>query len=221
LYNHGSNYYDNPEQEMKFDRTLRSVPIPESVVAAAGGYNFSAAVGQSGKLYLFGDLNYTMYGPMEPRSGITLIPLPGRAVSVVAGYYHVVVLLENGELYGCGNTDGGTLGIVDDVPKRQVIQLKVPERVIQVEAGPGLTLAIGESGKLYGFGAVFLEYGSVVKLPVHIPFSKPVLAVATGFCQIMVTTDPDEVHIFNQNRYCPSVITKDRISPEPTIVSLS
>lgn len=73
---------------------------------------------------------------------------------IYRGYWAVVVLTENGQLFVWGNINYGRLGLGDDTLARVPTPLRLPnrERVAQVACGSAHTVALTDCGKVYSWG---------------------------------------------------------------------
>ncbi|XP_062384213.1 retinitis pigmentosa GTPase regulator b isoform X2 [Sardina pilchardus] len=122
----------------------------------AAGSNTSAALTQSGVLYVWGDNSEGQIGLGKESNAVKPHKLSvGRPVSCVAcGYYHSALVTVDGELYTFGERDSGKLGLpTNKLANHRVPQLVdgIKERVLQVACGGGHTVALTEDC-LYTFG---------------------------------------------------------------------
>merc|ERR1712228_26581 len=104
-----------------------------------------------GQVWIFGDVN------KESNSVPTHLKLSEKAISVAAGNYHSLILLENGHIYAFGANQYGELGDMtlnrSLVPKR--IESLIEHKMIQVSAGAHHSVAISKDGLLFTFGYNF------------------------------------------------------------------
>lgn len=169
---------DKPDSFIDFD-ALTSFPHPlQSLVVdkfravrIAAGDSVSAAISEEGELRVWGSfraaegsLGFSSDARHEflPVSILHLSHKPGdteKAVSVVAGNNHLLVLTTHGNVYAWGAGEQGQLGrkILD----RRKIHGTVPEkitigsrsnRVVVVGAGNYCSFAVDESGDVWGWG---------------------------------------------------------------------
>jgi alpha-tubulin suppressor-like RCC1 family protein len=102
-------------------------------------------------------------GDKEERTTFTLITIPNlekgvKIQQVVTESSHTLVLLTNGQLYGCGDNDSGQLGLGDSQKRTTFTQIIIPAlkdnvRIQQVVTGWDYTLVLLTNGQLYGCGA--------------------------------------------------------------------
>jgi alpha-tubulin suppressor-like RCC1 family protein len=149
--------------------TPTAVTLPESsgsVVQAAAGYNFSAALTSSGQLYEFGDntagelARDTNSGTDNPNPTPMAVTLPGDTApitQVVAGGAFVVARTSDDHLWSWGdNTDGqlGTPGnsgaMVNPTPAD--ITFTPVGHFVGLAAGANHALALTSSGQVFSWG---------------------------------------------------------------------
>lgn len=122
----------------------------------AAGSNTSAALTESGKLFMWGDNTEGQIG-LGKESNVTTPQevTVGRPVSWVScGYYHSAFVTVDGGLYTFGESDSGKLGLVtNQLAGHRVPQLVrgITEPVTKVACGGGHTLALTEED-VYTFG---------------------------------------------------------------------
>ncbi|KAF9247402.1 regulator of chromosome condensation 1/beta-lactamase-inhibitor protein II [Melanogaster broomeanus] len=155
--------FPHPLQSL-VDNKFRAVQI-------AAGDSVSAAISEEGELRVWGSfraaegsLGFSSDArhEFEPVSMLHLSHKPGdteKAVSVVAGNNHVLVLTTHGNVYAWGAGEQGQLGrkILD----RRKIHGTVPEkitigsrsnRIVVIGAGNYCSFAVDESGDVWGWG---------------------------------------------------------------------
>ncbi len=139
------------------------VDFPEGVKIVAIGEARSSgfAVDSTGQGWAWGEGGSAMFCPGEPGAdntrGIdTPEKVPGitDAVAVQGGETHVLWLLANGTVVGCGDNASGQLGLPKSV-KQATKPMQVPglTDVVELSAGTRHSLARTASGKVYGFGS--------------------------------------------------------------------
>ena len=140
-------------------RSLRSLaqadaPPFQSVYA---GRDHSAFIDESGRLYTTGSNNdgKLCLGDTggESRNIPHQVILPRKAVSVALGLEFTLILLENGEVYGCGSNRLGQLGLGNTVtvstPTRIGSSLG---KIKAISAGAEFSLFLTRVGKAYSSG---------------------------------------------------------------------
>ncbi|XP_028989990.1 X-linked retinitis pigmentosa GTPase regulator-like isoform X2 [Betta splendens] len=123
----------------------------------AAGSNTSAALTESGQLFMWGDNAEGQIG--LGKESHTCLPQElsvGQPISWVScGYYHSALVTVAGALYTFGERDSGKLGLgTDQLPGHRVPQLvkSIKEPVTQVACGGGHTVALTDNG-VYTFGS--------------------------------------------------------------------
>lgn len=179
----------------------------------AAGSNTSAALTESGKLFMWGDNSEGQIGLGKQSHASTPQEVSvGRPISWVScGYYHSALVTVDGSLYTFGERDCGKLGLSTD----QVTGHRVPQRVKaitdkvrQVACGGGHTVALtdedvytfglGQYGQL-GLGTFIFES----RVPRHIEHFKKgrVCHVTCGENHTAVITDSGLLYTFGDGRH--------------------
>ncbi|KAM9396881.1 X-linked retinitis pigmentosa GTPase regulator-like isoform 3-T3 [Salvelinus alpinus] len=122
----------------------------------AAGSNTSAALTESGTLFMWGDNTEGQIGLGKESSALTPQEVTvGRPVAWVScGYYHSAFVTVDGGLYTFGERDSGKLGLATgQLDGHRVPQLVkgITDQVTQVACGGGHTVAVTEDD-LYTFG---------------------------------------------------------------------
>lgn len=72
---------------------------------------------------------------------------------------HSVILFDNGQVYSCGKTDNGKLGLGNDVLRfgsvSHLSRIEIPARVISVSAGPKHSVIVTNDGAVWSCGSQF------------------------------------------------------------------
>uniref|UniRef100_A0A3Q3VN17 X-linked retinitis pigmentosa GTPase regulator n=1 Tax=Mola mola TaxID=94237 RepID=A0A3Q3VN17_MOLML len=179
----------------------------------AAGSNTSAALTESGKLFMWGDNTEGQIGlGKESHASSPQEVSVGRPISWVScGYYHSALVTVDGALYTCGERDCGKLGLsTDQLPRHRVPQRvkSIKEPVTQVACGSGHTVALtdddvftfglGQFGQL-GHGTFIFE--SPLPRPVEHFKKGRVLQVACGENHTAVITDGGLLYTFGDGRH--------------------
>ena len=103
-----------------------------------------------GTIVQVSECGFQVYGKME----MQFVDLKESIAYVAVGSHHLVVLMENGDVYGYGSNQYGQLGFRNC---REVSKLHKPEKipisgVWQIACGRDFTVAIMNDGKIVGTG---------------------------------------------------------------------
>ncbi|XP_035533289.1 retinitis pigmentosa GTPase regulator b [Morone saxatilis] len=179
----------------------------------AAGSNTSAALTESGKLFMWGDNTEGQIGlGKESHASSPQEVNVGRPISWVScGYYHSALVTVDGGLYTFGERDSGKLGLgTDQLARHRVPQLvkSIKEPVIQVACGGGHTVALtdddvftfglGQFGQL-GHGTFIFE--SRLPRPVEHFRKGRVCQVTCGENHTAVVTDCGLLYTFGDGRH--------------------
>ncbi|XP_040887894.1 retinitis pigmentosa GTPase regulator b isoform X2 [Toxotes jaculatrix] len=179
----------------------------------AAGSNTSAALTESGKLFMWGDNTEGQIGlGKESHASSPQEVSVGRPISWVScGYYHSALVTVDGALYMFGERDSGKLGLsTDQLHRHRVPQLvkSIKAPVTQVACGGGHTVALTEDD-VYSFGlGQFgqLGHGTFIfesRLPRPVEHFKKgrVCQVACGENHTAVITDAGLLYTFGDGRH--------------------
>ncbi|XP_060689029.1 X-linked retinitis pigmentosa GTPase regulator-like isoform X2 [Hemiscyllium ocellatum] len=129
----------------------------------AAGSNISAALTESGKLFMWGDNSEGQIG-LDTKNNAS-VPHQvdvGKPISWVScGYYHSAFVTDDGQLYTFGESDNGKLGLPLDQPiNHRIPQLVtgISEKIIQISCGGDHTIVLTEE-EVYAFG--FGQFGQL------------------------------------------------------------
>lgn len=111
-------------------------------------------------------------------------------VSLAAGWFHNVVISDEGEIYSWGNDEDSVLGYlpskIDKGPRRaSVLCDSATERIVTVYCGARHTILLSDQSTMYGFGdneqhQLGLPQKKKYALPERIPCSEGITQVACG-----------------------------------------
>jgi len=135
---------------------------------AAGPLRMSAAVGEDGKLFTWGQainpndetmpsgLGYAQTGSQLTAKWVETLS-EDRVVGVALGYAFTLVVTDGGAVFSFGDgQDGVLLGhgslVAEVLPRRIEALTQTVRRFVAVVAGEGHALALTEEGELYGWG---------------------------------------------------------------------
>jgi alpha-tubulin suppressor-like RCC1 family protein len=138
-------------------RAMVPVPVefPGGTVDLQGGTDFTVALTSTGEVWTWGGNGYGQLGDGSNRLrlGPYQVQLPGeaRAASMSVGAYHVLVLSEQGSLFGWGRNTNGQLG--DGTTTNRSEPVPVPlDRVGRLATGVASSQAVTIDGSLLSWG---------------------------------------------------------------------
>lgn len=148
------------------------------IVAVAGGEYHSIVVDDNGTAYSFGageaNDRGTWVGGWLGHGDYEEQPMPRpigalyrrRVVSVAAGRHHSVLLVDGGELWTCGDGEGGKLGHGSTrshwLPQRIHA---LTQRVASASAGDSHSLCVLRDGRVFGWGSGSFGIGTLAEYP--------------------------------------------------------
>ena len=140
--------------------TTASVPSKGPMICV--GNNFMIVQTASGEVWGWGDNSCGVLGNAYSETTGTSITSPARitlptgvtAVSISAGFDHVLMLGSDGNVYAWGNNTAGQLGTSnsDMLTTPTLVEGLRGKNIVSVSAGKQFSLALTEGGKVYSFG---------------------------------------------------------------------
>jgi E3 ubiquitin-protein ligase HERC4 len=156
LYSSGSNDYEQLGHDKSRKKPEQIFALETQVIVnIAAGHSFSLALNNKGQLFCWGSISGQRddeYFYAKP----TVIKNPNDAslVQISSGYYHFLMLTEDGKVYVMGLNNHGQLGLGTRVSSPQPIYLislqGIP--VAQIACGAYHTLILTVSGNIFAFG---------------------------------------------------------------------
>jgi alpha-tubulin suppressor-like RCC1 family protein len=140
--------------------TWQRVAVPGVVRTLVAFKSHSFLLLDSGELYGCGSNHQSQLGLRETRNYSNSrewlrIMVPGPVRMVATSWYHSLLLLETGEVYGCGSNIHGQLGL-GETPDQRIShewqRVPVPGVVHTVTVGGGHSFLSLETGEVYGCG---------------------------------------------------------------------
>jgi len=161
-----------PEKVILGTRT----PALKAVTIGAGSFN-SFAVSENGDVWGWGlnSMGQTGIGWSTPNDDVVHPPqkvkrlskaeLAGDVViSIEGGEHHTLFLTASGNVYACGRSNAGQLGVADDdpvfgkrinpdfFPEPVLVTFPDPDPIVRISCGAHNNMAISKSGALYCWG---------------------------------------------------------------------
>lgn len=147
-----------------YQQISNPVNIPEKVMRVSCGYDFTACLTQTGKLYTWGTNKYGNLGVenkgnennqqivIEPELVSSLSNL--TIMQVECGKNHMMCLCSSGKVYSWGSGENGVLGHGNNagLNKPQMIKELKKETICFIAAGEFNSAAIDSQGALYLWG---------------------------------------------------------------------
>jgi len=190
-------------------RAMVPVPVefPGDTVDLQGGTDFTVALTSTGQVWTWGGNGYGQLG--DGSNGLRLAPyqvqLPGdaRAASMSVGPYHVLVLSEQGSLFGWGRNTNGQLGDGTTTNRSEPVQVPL-DQVGGLATGVATSHAVTVDGSLLSWGRpIIAATGSLLgtgfgATPVSVPLSAGAKAamVVAGERHMVVLTSGGELLTF-------------------------
>ena len=151
------------DEEVDHPSTPTAVPLEVSLISVVAYQNTSVALASDGSLYGWGDNRYGRLGlgasatdevlDEDDRSTPVAIPGVSGAVSIAGGYYHTLVLLDDGTVMAMGRNSDGQLGDGSTDNRDRAVAVSGLSDIVQIAAGSSTSFALDSSGNLYSWGA--------------------------------------------------------------------
>ena len=154
---------NQPPKTYEYKLIPHVVRIPEQIARIACGFDFTAAISVTGKLYTWGTNtnNYLGIDSSYLNSPFVTTPMLVRTLSgkeiiqVVCGSKHMMCLSSEGLVYSWGSGENGVLGhgSMSSYDKPEVIkELKMSYEIVYIAAGMFTSAAISSTGQLFTWG---------------------------------------------------------------------
>lgn len=128
----------------------------DNVVSVGEGFDFGAAVTSGGELWTWGynsDTGDLCRGTTSAKTySAKQVPGISNAVAVSGGGDHLLVLLGNGKVMGCGANLYGQLGDGSTDPRSSPVAVTGIDDIVAISAGSDSSVALGSSGKVWAWG---------------------------------------------------------------------
>jgi len=167
LYGFGEipNYFRDNQQGIRSQTGLCvSIVLPNQIPIAQIAYEINAADGYSiiraidGTVYAYGldALKQLRLGHEASSSSFAPIPIPDnkRIRHVAFGIEHIIMLADDGTVFGCGQNKNGNLGVGVLFNRSALNPIPVPhgDLIKEVATGDDHTIMLSKEGKVYGCG---------------------------------------------------------------------
>ncbi|XP_053576635.1 secretion-regulating guanine nucleotide exchange factor isoform X2 [Bombina bombina] len=186
----------------------------------SGGGGFSAAITDTGQLYVCGHNKDGQLGlgNTEDVTHFSLCTILSdvRVSQVTCGWDFMIILTENGQLLSCGSNKYSQLGIPQMETCRSPTQIEVfKEKVVDAAAGLRHALALTESGHIFQWGTGLASqakrYSQGKPLPSFLTAKEPCLVpglenvhgkkVTAGSFHSVALMDSGELYVWGNNKY--------------------
>ena len=200
--------------------------IPGKVVSIATGGVISLALLETGEVYgwgLNGNGRWQDTASEDSTHPLLIMGIPGKVITIAAGNFHSLALLDSGEVYGWGWNRFGQLG--DKTPRYSYhprLIKALPGKVVGLAAGANSSLALLDSGDVYSWGSN--EYSQLrvetTKNLYHPQLIKNipgrVVAICSGYTHSMALLDTGEVYGWGRNEFYQlgNGTTKNNLLPQ-------
>lgn len=197
--------------DRKTPQLVTNINIP--VVSISCGQFHTTFVNNAGQAMACGKNDFGQIGLENVESSKIFLKMEGLSPQetqsngvvsqVCCGYYHTLVLLHNGVVYGCGRNDYGQLGLGHTQPRvhgLQVVSGLREKLVSSLSCGCYHSVAITSNGMLYVFGRNnHGQLGTGDNEERHLPHpvdnfvGRKIITVAAGFYHSVVLVGQDDL----------------------------
>jgi alpha-tubulin suppressor-like RCC1 family protein len=136
--------------------TITTLPIRNSAVVAAAGYQHGLAAGLDGTVWAWGDNGAGQVSPAAPGGQVgtpQMVAGINNAVAVAAGVQHSLALRGDGYVWSWGTNSSGQLGRTAGRPETAMGYVPDMTGVTAVAAGAFHSLALKTDGTVWAWGA--------------------------------------------------------------------
>ncbi|KAL7528256.1 hypothetical protein ACHAXR_004568 [Thalassiosira sp. AJA248-18] len=151
-----------PNDFVEIDNVIGGpTPMFAKVYAGAGAPGdsrdmHSVLIDVKGNVYTTGDndMGQLCHGDLDDRDVFEKVSsLPGPAVAAAVGLDFTLILLANGQVYGCGSNENGELGLGSDVSETMTPEDNGLRNIKDVSSGLNFALYLDGEGKVFGSGS--------------------------------------------------------------------
>ncbi|XP_018910621.2 X-linked retinitis pigmentosa GTPase regulator isoform X1 [Bemisia tabaci] len=192
---------------------VQTTQLSEKIRLLTAGSQHSAALTESGKVYIWGSNTEGQCGLGQTPSIIaapTLLTIKNSIITHVScGYYHTAFVTEEGKLFICGEGENGKLGLGDDIVNQVYpLLVDIDAFIIHVACGGSYTIALSDNGQVYVFGKNqnkelgLPDLQTVTKpMPLAFDHTKKIKRVSCGERHTGFVTDNGELWMCGDNRH--------------------
>ncbi|XP_014260562.1 X-linked retinitis pigmentosa GTPase regulator-like isoform X2 [Cimex lectularius] len=204
---HGDNMDLDLPEKIKLDQNVKQL---------SAGFKHSAALTGEGKVYVWGDNREGQLGLGEdiPNVNIpTLLNIDFTVVQISCGYYHTLLLSDEGKVYAFGEGEYGKLGFGDDNNCHYPKCIEINSVASFISAGGNHSSLLTRDGKLYlwgnnDHGQLGLKEVSNSSVPTALQFDQIIIFVSLGENHSAIITENGELYTFGDNRHGKLAIEK-------------
>jgi alpha-tubulin suppressor-like RCC1 family protein len=128
----------------------------DDVVGIGEGFDYGAAVTNSGSVYTWGQNSATgdlcLGTTTQKKYAVTKVSGIFSAVAVSGGGDHLLILLKNGTVDACGSNLYGQLGDGTLTSSSAPVQVKGLDHIVEISAGSNSSMALDASGQVWSWG---------------------------------------------------------------------
>lgn len=156
VYSCGNNDFDQLGHEGPRKKPEQVLALETQFIVQIGaGHSYSVALNNSGQIFCWGAVSGTKDDEFH-YSKPTHLKTTGDTpiIQVACGYYHMLLLTEDGKVFVFGLNENGQLGLGTRVPTSVPIYLKSVQGipVMQIACGGYHSLILTVSGNIFSFG---------------------------------------------------------------------
>ncbi len=212
---------------------LISMPMGARPCQISAGSRHSFILCDDGSLYGFGENDYGQLGlgHRNRQSTPQLIPMPLEAKprQISTGSGHILILCDDGSVYGFGYNTSGQLGLgnKNNQSTPQLIPMPLEARPCQVCAGYFHSFILCQDGSVYGFGAngsgqlgFGYKYEQSTPQLISMPMGARPCQISAGcFHSFILCQDARSVYGFGDNGRGELGLGHENYQPTPQLIS--
>ena len=221
--------YSTVIKKMKLDSSTLGFDISGKIIKVANMFHYTIVLTDTGQVYgtgvnTVGQLGLGLVNSQKEKltkmildSNTLGFDISGKIIDIACGYYHTIVLTDNGKVYSCGDNSYGQLGLGNTNNSNILKEMNLTNissgNIIKIACSYQSTFVLTDDGKVYGCG--FNDQGIIgdktitsrTKLKLMIldstklgfEISGTIIDIKTGYNHIIVLTDTGKVYGCGQN----------------------